>query len=196
MYKTLMSLTVMIMATVLLTAQTIQLDVEPNHSTLGFTLDIAGGMSKISGKFMDYHIYLDYVDQDLTKSSVFVEIDAASINTGIPDRDEHLRSPDFFDVEKYPSITFQSKEIKKHGDHYVAKGSFSMHGVTDEIEFPIKMTGADGNTLGFAMQTQIDRIKHGVGAEFEHSAIENFLADTVDVQIHFWTRKRKVPKEE
>ena len=64
------------------------------------------GLSKVNGKFTDFNITLIPDEKDITKSSVNVVIKATSISTGIPDRDKHLRTADFFDVEKYPEITF------------------------------------------------------------------------------------------
>ncbi|MDX1409076.1 MAG: YceI family protein [Saprospiraceae bacterium] len=176
-------------------AQTTYLEVEPNHSTVGFSVDIAGGLTRVTGKFTEYKIELDYVDRDITRSSVRVEIQAASIQTGIPDRDAHLRTADFFDVEQHPLIIFTSERIWKEEDQYLIEGPFTMRGVTRTLQLPFEVTGMDGNTLGFALEMPINRIDFGVGAEFVHTAIDNFLADEVDVHVYFWTRKKRTPKQ-
>ena len=171
-------------------AQTVPLTAETNHSTVGFGISIAG-FTRVVGQFHDYDIQIDYVDGDITKSDIRAEIDAASIDTGIEGRDNHLRTADFFDVEKYPKITFVSSKIFKYEDHYLALGEFSMHGVTNEILLPFEIVKVDGNTIGFKIRTQINRIDYGVGKDFKHDAIPNFLSDLIDVEIDFWTKKRK-----
>lgn len=77
-----------------------QYPIDANHSTVGFSVSIMDGLSKVSGKFTDFTVALTNDEKDITKSSVNVVIKAASINTGIAARDNHLRSADFFDVEK------------------------------------------------------------------------------------------------
>lgn len=99
------------------------------------------GLSRVNGKFTDFTVTLTNDEKDITKSSVNVIIKAASINTGIPARDTHLRSADFFDAEKYPEITFQSKRIEKKGKQLFALGTFTMHGVSKEITLPFQVTG-------------------------------------------------------
>src|SRR6266446_10140364 len=102
-----------------------QYPIDPNHSTVGFSVSIMDGLSKVNGKFTDFTVTLTNDETDITKSSVSVVIKAASINTGIPARDTHLRSADFFDAEKYPEITFQSKSIEKKGKQLFALGTFT-----------------------------------------------------------------------
>src|SRR5437016_13191075 len=79
-----------------------QYPIDTNHSTIGFSVSIMNGLSKVNGKFTDFTVTLSNDEKDITKSSVSVVIKAASINTGIAARDNHLRSADFFDVGKYP----------------------------------------------------------------------------------------------
>ena len=105
-----------------------QYPIDTNHSTIGFSVSIMNGLSRVNGKFTDFTVTLTNDEKDSTKSSVNVVIKAASINTGIPARDTHLRSADFFEVEKYPEITFQSKRIEKKGKQLFALGTFTMHG--------------------------------------------------------------------
>ena len=175
-------------------AQTVQLEVEPNHSTVGFSISIAG-FTRVTGKFNNFKIDVDYVDGDLSKSIIRAEIDASSIDTGIDARDDHLRTADFFDVEKYPTINFTSSKIFPYEDHYLAIGEFSMHGVSNEIVLPFKIMKQDGNTVGFSCRTSLNRIDYGVGKEFKHTSMPEFLSDTIAVEIDFWTRKNKEPKE-
>src|SRR5260370_24498226 len=104
-----------------------QYPIDTNHSTVGFSVPIMDGLSKVNGKFTDFTITLTNDEKDITRSLVSVVIKVASINTGITARDNHLRASDFFDVEKHPEITFQSKRIEKKGKQFFAVGTFTMH---------------------------------------------------------------------
>jgi len=106
--------------------------IDAAHARVGFSVthmvvsEVDGEFKKFSGKAL-----LD--DKDLTKSSVEFSIEAASINTDNADRDKHLRSPDFFDVEKFPKLTFQSTKITKAGKGYKLKGNLTIRGVSKEV---------------------------------------------------------------
>jgi polyisoprenoid-binding protein YceI len=174
-----------------------KLTAETNHSTLLFSVPISNGITRITGKFNNYTIDLDYVDGDFTMSVLSATIKAESIDTGINGRDEHLRSSDFFNTAAFPQIAFKSDRIEKTEEGYVAIGKFSMHGVTKEMEVPFVVTGMDGeNTIGISSRFSLDRTDYGVGTDFKHTSIENFISNTIDVEIDFWTKKRKTPKKE
>lgn len=171
-------------------AQNRSLKVEPNHSTIGFAIPIAG-FTKVTGKFTEYDISIDWNDEDLSKSKFSSAIKVASINTGIPDRDAHLRSPDFFNEDNYPIISFESDSIKKVDySHFKVFGSFKMHGVTKHIVLPFQLVKQDGNTIGFQIKTVINRLDYGVGSAFKHTAMPDFLAEEIEVEIYFWTKKQ------
>ncbi|MBT8274195.1 MAG: YceI family protein [Bacteroidia bacterium] len=169
-----------------------ELTVEANHSTIQFTVPIANGITKVTGKFKDYTIDLNYVDDDLSKSTISAVIQAKSIDTGISGRDDHLRTSDFFDVEKYPEISFVSKKIEKSDQGYLVTGEFNMHGQQKIIEFPLQITGQLGeNTIGFSCRFIIDRTDFDIASDYEHSSIENFLAKEIIVEVDFWTKRKK-----
>jgi polyisoprenoid-binding protein YceI len=171
-----------------------KLTAETNHSTLMFSVPIAGGITRITGKFNDYSIDIDYVDDNWTKSKISAVIKAESIDTGIDGRDEHLRTADFFETASYPEITFTSERIERTDSGYTAYGKFSMHGVTRTIEFPFVVTGEDGDhTIGISSRLSINRLDFGVGSDFKHTAVENFLGEEIAIEIDFWTKKRKEP---
>jgi polyisoprenoid-binding protein YceI len=168
------------------------LTVEANHSTIQFSVPIAKGITRITGKFTDYTMEINYNDLDFSRSTFSVTIQAKSIDTGIDGRDDHLRTSDFFDVSKFPEITFVSERIENAEDGYTIFGKFTMHGVTKEMKFPLKMTGKSGdNTIGFSARLTIDRMDYGVGADFKHSSMEDFLGEQIAVEIDFWTKKKK-----
>lgn len=172
--------------------ETKYLAVESNHSTVLFSVPISNGITRITGKFTDYSIEIDYVNDDLSQSNMAVVIQATSIDTGIDGRDEHLRTKDFFEVDTYPEITFVSKSIVKTDVGYIANGDFTMHGVTKNMALPILKTGVDGNyTFGFSSRLSLLRSDYNIGSDFEHSSMENFIGDEISVEINFWTKKNK-----
>ena len=174
-----------------------KLTAETNHSSLLFSVPIANGITRITGKFNEYTIDLDYVDEDFTKSKLTATIESASIDTGIDGRDDHLRSSDFFDAETYPEISFVSNSIEKTDEGYKAIGVLTMHGVSKETVIPFVVNGIDGkNTIGISARFSLDRTAYGVGNDFKHTSIENFISETIDVEIDFWTKKRKEPKKD
>jgi polyisoprenoid-binding protein YceI len=169
-----------------------QYPIDANHSTIGFTVSIMDGLSKVDGKFTDFAITLNNDEQDITKSSVTVVIKSASISTGIPARDNHLRSPDFFDVEKFPEITFQSKRIEKKGKQLLAVGTFTMHGVSKEMVLPFQITGVSKDpalkkmNLGYSARIVLNRRDYGVN--WSHPKVPNFVGDNVEIEINLITK--------
>ena len=174
------------------------LKAEPNHSTIGFAIPIAN-ISKVTGKFTDYDLKIAWDENDPTQSTFEANIKVSSINTGIPGRDKHLQSKMFFDAENHPMITFKSSKIEKNPagkNEYFAYGAFTMQGVTKSVKMPFKYTGSSGkNTLGFSIQWTLNRQDYGVGSEFKHTTMKEFLGNNVEIQINFWTRKLKKKKK-
>ena len=105
------------------------------------TFSIAHFTGKARGSFKEVSGVIMYEEKDITKSSVEVSIKTASIYTGNERRDAHLRSPDFFDVEKFPEMTFKSKRIEKRTGGYVAIGDLTVKGVTKEVVMPFSLQG-------------------------------------------------------
>jgi polyisoprenoid-binding protein YceI len=115
-----------------------QWNIDPAHSAAHFSVrhlmisNVRGEFTKISGSAL-------VNSADHAKSSVEITIDAASINTREPQRDEHLRSADFLDVAKYPTLTFRSKRIEPLGpEEFKVTGDLTIHGVTKEVTFDIE----------------------------------------------------------
>lgn len=169
-------------------AQTVKVEMEPNHSTIGFVVKIAKGVTRVTGKFTDFTMQMDYVDKDITKSSVTFTIQAKSINTGIDQRDDHLRSADFFEVEKYPEITFKSTAIRKAGAAYEVEGDFTMHGVTKHVVIPFAIT-SDERTPSASIRWSLNREDYDI--KYEHSSMKHFLSKEIGIEIDFWSRKSK-----
>ena len=161
------------------------------HSNVGFSIPILGGLSNVRGKFNEFSVTITHDDRDVTKSSVRAVIKAASIDTGIERRDAHLRNADFFDVEKYPEITFESTRVEQKGKQFVAHGTFTMHGVSKEIALPFTVNGvkqgADGKTtLGVTARATLNRRDYGIN--FARPDNPTFLGDLIEVELNVVTR--------
>ena len=166
--------------------------IDNGHSTVGFSVPILGGLSQVKGKFMDFAITINNDEKDITKSTVSVVIKATSINTGIEGRDRHLRSADFFDVEKFPEITFKSEHIEKKGKQFIAHGPLTMHGVTKPIALPFTVTGTFKNptnnkiSVGYSAKLVLNRRDYGIN--YAHKDIPTFVGDDITVEIELVTR--------
>ncbi|HZH02929.1 MAG TPA: YceI family protein [Myxococcaceae bacterium] len=141
-------------------------DIDAGHSQVGFSIRHLM-VSNVKGEFAKVTGTLTLDEKDVTQSSAQAVIDAASINTRDPKRDEHLRSPDFFDVAKYPTITFKSKSVRKAGDKLKIVGDLTMHGVTREVTLdataPTREVVFNGLTkTGLTATTQINRKDFGI----------------------------------
>ncbi len=110
------------------------------HSTIGFAVKHLT-ISTVRGKFNDFSGIVRFDEKEMAHTWVDLTIKATRVDTGNQKRDDHLRSPDFFEVEKYPDITFKSKKVEKDGDGFAIIGDFSMHGVTKEIRIPFTYAG-------------------------------------------------------
>ena len=142
--------------------------IDPDHSNVGFKVRHLM-VSNVKGSFDKHTGSVDINDKDITKSKVEVTIDTNSINTNVQKRDEHLRSPDFFDVAKFPTMTFVSKKVAKAGkDKLKVTGDLTLHGVTREVVLdvePLSKESKDpwGNLRrGTTASTKINRKDFGL----------------------------------
>lgn len=123
------------------------LTVDPVHSHVGFSVRHMM-VTTVRGKFTAYRGTLDLDAADFTRSRIEGEIDVASIDTGNPDRDNHLRSADFFDVAAHPKITFKSTSITRDGDGYKVTGDLSIRGQTHPVTLDVENAGTSKNPWG------------------------------------------------
>ncbi|MCS7041247.1 MAG: YceI family protein [Bryobacteraceae bacterium] len=128
--KTIACFTLMLAAAPALLAQKYTIDA--SHSKAQFAVRHMM-VSTVRGEFSKMQGWVEYDEKKPEAIRIEATIDAASINTGEPKRDEHLKSPDFFDVAKFPSITFRSKSAKKTPNGLAVTGDLTMHGVTREV---------------------------------------------------------------
>ncbi|HEY7223766.1 MAG TPA: YceI family protein [Micromonosporaceae bacterium] len=124
-------------------------------------------VTKVRGHFKEVTGTVTIAEDPLA-SSVEVHIKAASIDTGVPDRDNHMRSADFLDVENYPELTFKSTRIvKQDGADLVVAGDLTIHGVTREVELPVEFLGVSKSpwgteVIGFSAATELNREDFGM----------------------------------
>ncbi|NTW10326.1 MAG: YceI family protein [Chlorobiaceae bacterium] len=112
--------------------------IDQDHSSVGFSIRHLM-VSNVKGNFTRFSGTIDLGDRDFTASKVSATIDASSIDTNVQKRDDHLRSPDFFDVVKYPSITFVSKKWSRTGNGKLkVAGDLTMHGKTREVVLKVE----------------------------------------------------------
>ena len=108
-------------------------NIDPDHSNVGFKVRHLM-VSNVKGNFEKHSGVLDLNEKDITRSKVSVTIDTASVNTSVAKRDEHLRSADFFDVAKYPTMTFTSRKVAKAGNGKLkVTGDLTLHGITRQV---------------------------------------------------------------
>ncbi len=121
---------------------------DPLHTQIGFSVRHMM-VSTVRGQFKQYSGTLHLDKDDFTRSSVSGEIEVASIDTGIADRDNHLRNNDFFDVPNHPKILFKSTRVEHKEDNvYLVYGDLTMRGVTKEIELEAEFNGIAKNPYG------------------------------------------------
>jgi polyisoprenoid-binding protein YceI len=159
---TLLTLAGLVIAIGVRAADTYTIDVA--HTTVGFTITHLV-ISEVSGRFNDVAGELT-LDKD-TLAGAKATIQTKSIDTQIAKRDEHLRKPDFFDAEKYPTITFESTKLVKNGDKTIVTGKFTLHGTTKEIQLPVTLKGPIkdpwGNSrVALVAETTINRTDYGM----------------------------------
>ena len=143
-------------------------EIDPSHSAVTFSVKhmmfstVRGHFNVLSG-----HLHID--EQHPKNSWVDAQVDATSVDTRDEKRDGHLKSPDFFDTEKYPIITFKSTKVESAGgNEYKVYGDFTMHGVTKPVVFNAEYNGQGKNpwgmqVAGLAAKTKINRKDWGLG---------------------------------
>jgi polyisoprenoid-binding protein YceI len=163
-------------------AQTKPYIVDKAHSQINFIGE---------AKFISAHGFFDkweaevmFDPANIEGSSFKITIEAASINTRVQRRDEHLRSKDFFEVEKYPQITLVSKKISKIADQkYKITADLTLHGVTKEIEVPITQVFYENNRGRFRANFEINRRDFGIIFNSKMNPIEDLVKVQVDINI-------------
>ncbi len=169
-----------------MTPQTWQID--SAHSGIHFSVRHLV-IAKVRGQFSRWSGALTVPDGDFAKATVDVTIDASSIDTGVADRDAHLKSADFFDVGSFPELTFRGRRIESDGgDRFVLVGDLTIRGISREVALDVESAGQTkdpwGNVrAGFSAKTSVDRKAFGLTW---NQALETggvMVGDKVEIEI-------------
>lgn len=162
--------------------------IDPAHSSVGFSIRHVG-INNVQGTFNDFEGTIVGAEGDLEKSSVRFSARVASIDTEIKQRDDHLRSPDFFDAEKFPTLSFASKKVEKiAGDEmYRVTGDLSMHGVTRTVSFPFQLFGPVVDGFGYTrggIEASLSLNRQDYGLKYSQALDNGGLAVDNIVRVH------------
>lgn len=169
-------------------AQATTWKIDPDHSQAGFTIRHMG-ISNVHGRFGNVNGEITLDPKDLTQANVNATVDTTTVDTGVAQRDTHLKSADFFDVAKYPTMSFASKSVSRSGDGYDVAGNLTLHGVTKPVilhmDEPSKeQTGREGKLhRGFSASTAIHRQDFGLVWNGALKSGEQMIGDDVKVTL-------------
>jgi polyisoprenoid-binding protein YceI len=162
--------------------------IDPVHSEVSFVArhmmvsKVRGRFDKFEGSFV--------TGEDPLQSSVTFKVDLSSINTGQEQRDAHIRSADFFEIEKYPEMTFVSTGVKQAEEGFVLEGDLTIKGVTKRVAFDLEVNGFGpdaygGTRAGFSAITQINRKDFGVSFDGPIPGVPGgaIVSDTITVNL-------------
>jgi len=150
--------------------------IDPVHSFVNFDISY-GGFGRAYGNFQSIEGDFSFDAANLAAASMEVVIKADTVWTGNSKRDDHLRSPDFFNVKQFPVITFKSRSFAKNGDAYTVTGDLSMHGVTKEVTADFEVIGQIDGAIGGEATFKVKR------SEFGMTFMLDRLGDEVTVRV-------------
>lgn len=153
---------------------------DPAHSKLGFTVTHLG-IADVPGHFNDYKVTITSSEEDFSDAQVELIVQTASIDTRVDQRNDHLKSADFFNVEQYPTMTFKSTGISKIAEHtYKLTGDLTLHGITKQVTVDMIYRGQVQNEMtygalkaGIQITGTIDRSEFDLGNGFPPPMISN-----------------------
>jgi polyisoprenoid-binding protein YceI len=161
---------------------------DPAHSEVDFTITHLA-ISNVHGRFGHVDAKIAYNDADVSKSTVTATIDLTGVDTGEEKRNNHLKSPDFFDVATYPTATFKSTSVAKSGDGLTINGDLTMHGVTKPVVLAAEgprgpITGMDHKQhAGFSASTTIKRSDFGIGGKFPTTMVGEEVKLNIELDV-------------
>lgn len=161
--------------------------IDPAHSSVNFEITHLG-VSHVHGALGGVTGTVVYDDKDVTKSSANATIDTKTVSTGVEQRDNHLKSPDFFDVQKNPAITFKSTSVKNTGGKLQLIGDLTINGVTKsvtlDVDGPAPPQTMQGKTISaFSATGKIKRSDYNFGPKFGPAMIGDDVKFTIDLEI-------------
>ncbi|MGA2086715.1 MAG: YceI family protein [Terracidiphilus sp.] len=179
---------ILALAAPLALAQTSTWTSDPAHSEVDFSITHMS-ISNVHGRFGKVAATILYNEADVTKSSVTATIGADTVDTGVDQRNTHLKSPDFFDIANFPTATFTSTSVAKNGNKLTIAGSLTLHGVTKpvvlEAEGPTgPVPGMDHKPhAGFSATTTIKRTDFGIGAKFPAAMVGDEVKLDIELEV-------------
>ena len=140
---------------------------DPTHSTLGFKVKHLM-ITNVSGYFKNFNAEVETEETDFTTAAIRLKAEIGSIDTNNAQRDGHLRSPDFFEAEKFPEMSFESTKVEKvDEENYLVSGNLTMKGVTKPVKLNVEYSGVTGDPwggerAGFVISGKINRTDWGI----------------------------------
>jgi polyisoprenoid-binding protein YceI len=169
-------------------AQTTTWAIDPAHSSINFEVRHMG-VSNVHGSLGDVSGTVLYDDKDITKSSVEASAATTTVSTGVEKRDTHLKSDAFFDVQKFPKLTFKSTSFSNAGGKLTLTGDLTLNGVTKNVTLDVDgpappQTDAKGVTRsGFSATGKLKRSDFGFGSKFPSAVVGDDIKFSIDVEI-------------
>jgi polyisoprenoid-binding protein YceI len=179
---------ILALAAVAASGQVSRWQIDPAHSEADFTIKHMG-ISNVHGRFGNVSGSLNLDDKDITRSSVDATVDVTTVDTGVAQRDQHLKSPDFFDATKYPQMTFVGKSLSNSQGQLQLTGDLTLHGVTKPVtlalEGPSKEQADPYGKIrrAFSATTVIHRQDYGLTWNGNLKSGDNVLGDDVKVEL-------------
>jgi polyisoprenoid-binding protein YceI len=161
---------------------------DPAHSEVDFSITHLA-ISNVHGRFGHVTATINYNDADVSKSTVKADIDVTGVDTGEEARNNHLKSPDFFDVAKFPTATFESTSVAKSGDGLTINGNLTLHGVTKPVTLTAEgprgpAAGMDKKQhAGFSATTTIKRSDFGIGSKFPAAMVGEEVKLNIELDV-------------
>ena len=172
----------------LATAQSSTWVSDPAHSEVDFTITHMA-ISNVHGRFGKVAATLAYDQADVSKSTVTAKIDVGTIDTSEEARNNHLKTPDFFDVAQFPTATFASTGVAKSGNGLVVNGNLTLHGVTQPVVLTVEgpigpVPGMDHKQhAGFSATTTISRKAFGIGTKFPAGMVGDEVKLSIELDV-------------
>jgi len=180
-------------------AEMARYDIDPEHTTIGFSA-VHMLVSNVQGQFLIFSGFIEMDPEARIVNTAEATIKAWSVNTHHHQRDAHLRSPDFLDVDKYPAMTYNLKSYRKTGDHDTAVGNLTLHGVTKEVTLVGNLIGVTkdptGNIrAGFRLEGKINRRAFGVNFSATLDNGGMIVSDEIMIKIDMECTKAKTASQ-
>jgi polyisoprenoid-binding protein YceI len=169
-------------------AQTSTWAIDPAHSEVDFAVRHMG-VSNIHGRIGGINGNIALNEADAAKSTVSVTIDVNTVDTGVSGRDSDLKSPNWFDVAKFATATFESTSVTVSGGHMKVDGNLTLHGIKRPVELDVEgpsptIPGMDHKPhSGYSASTTIKRKDFGVGANFPTAAVSDDIKLTIELEV-------------